>query len=84
MFSMDFIPLYEELFKESDHTTLEMCIRDRICTFAVKIKSQSDLQLCASMGLLKKAQLQKLMDAGISGEYTKMALKACEVSSNCP
>ena len=23
MFSMDFIPLYEELFKESDHTTLE-------------------------------------------------------------
>ena len=22
--------------------------------------------------------------AGISGEYTKMALKACEVSSNCP
>ena len=23
MFSMDFIPLYDELFKESDHTVLE-------------------------------------------------------------
>lgn len=38
---------------------------DRLCSYARKIGEQSDLHLCASMGLLKKPQLQKLMDAGI-------------------
>ena len=38
---------------------------DRICEYAVKIGKHSSLNLCASMGLLKKEQLQKLMDAGI-------------------
>ncbi len=37
----------------------------RLCEYAVKIGKQSGLNLCASMGLLKKEQLQKLMDAGI-------------------
>lgn len=38
---------------------------DRICEYAVKIRKENDINLCASMGLLKKPQLQKLMDAGI-------------------
>lgn len=41
---------------------------DRLCGYARKIKEHSNLHLCASMGLLKKVQLQKLMDAGI-GRY---------------
>lgn len=43
----------------SDHNV------DMICQYARKIKQNSGLHLCASMGLLNKAQLQKLMDAGI-------------------
>ena len=38
---------------------------ERLCDYAVKIGKHSALNLCASMGLLKKEQLQKLMDAGI-------------------
>lgn len=39
---------------------------DRLCKYAVKIKAGMKINLCASMGLLKKEQLQKLMDAGIT------------------
>lgn len=39
---------------------------DRICDYARKIRQQSRLRLCASMGLLTKEQLQKLKQAGIS------------------
>lgn len=39
---------------------------DRLCKYAVKIKDVMKINLCASMGLLKKEQLQKLMDAGIT------------------
>lgn len=39
---------------------------DRLCGYAVKIGENSNLSLCASMGLLKKEQLQKLADAGIN------------------
>lgn len=39
---------------------------DVLCGYARKIKEESELHLCASMGLLKKAQLLKLMDAGIT------------------
>ena len=56
---------------------------DRICTFAVKIKSQSDLQLCASMGLLKKAQLQKLMDAGITRYHCNLESSADYFGTLC-
>lgn len=38
---------------------------ERLCNYAVKIREESGLHLCASMGLLKKEQLQKLRDAGI-------------------
>lgn len=39
---------------------------DRICEYAHQIKQSSGLSLCASMGLLSKAQLQRLADAGIT------------------
>lgn len=39
---------------------------DVLCGYARKIKEESGLRLCASMGLLKEAQLRKLMDAGIT------------------
>ena len=39
---------------------------DRLCEYARKIKENSDVNLCASMGLVGKTQLQKLMDAGIT------------------
>lgn len=39
---------------------------DRLCAYAQKIRQGSKLNLCASMGLLKKPQLQKLLEAGIT------------------
>lgn len=39
---------------------------DRLCDYARKIHQDTPLHLCASMGLLQKPQLQKLMDAGIT------------------
>lgn len=39
---------------------------EQLCRQAVKIKSLCSMHLCASMGLLKKEQLQKLKDAGIT------------------
>lgn len=45
---------------------------DRLCAVAVTIKQQCSIHLCASMGLLKKPQLQKLMDAGITRYHCNM------------
>lgn len=56
---------------------------DRICTFVAKIKSQSDLQLCASMGLLKKEQLQKLLDAGITRYHCNLESSADYFGTLC-
>lgn len=39
---------------------------DRLCEYAVKIQDEMELNLCASMGLLNRQQLQKLKNAGIS------------------
>lgn len=39
---------------------------ERLCEYARKIKQQSDLHLCASMGLLKKTQMDKLVKSGIT------------------
>lgn len=38
---------------------------DRICEYARKIHERAPIRLCASMGLLKKEQLQRLKEAGI-------------------
>lgn len=37
----------------------------KICEYAVKIREENHINLCASMGLLGTPQLKKLMDAGI-------------------
>ena len=39
---------------------------DRICDYAVEIKQQMPVNLCASMGLLNKEQLSRLNKAGIT------------------
>lgn len=39
---------------------------DRICAYAAKIRDEMDIRLCASMGLLKKEQLKRLKEAGIT------------------
>ncbi len=38
---------------------------DRICGYARQIHARTSIRLCASMGLLKKEQLQRLKEAGI-------------------
>lgn len=48
----------------------------RLCEFAVKIGAKSDLHLCASMGLLKKNQLQKLKEAGITRYHCNLETSA--------
>lgn len=39
---------------------------DKLCEYAVRIKQEVPIKLCASMGLLKKEQLAKLMKVGIT------------------
>lgn len=56
---------------------------DRLCDYARKIKETSELHLCASMGLLKKAQLQKLMDAGIERYHCNLETSPHYFSSLC-
>lgn len=39
---------------------------DRLCAYAARIRSKAGIKLCASMGLLKREQLEKLKEAGIT------------------
>ena len=39
---------------------------DKICEYAVKIRKNIGIKLCASMGLLNKSQLKKLNNAGVT------------------
>ena len=39
---------------------------DKLCEYAVKIKQEMKINLCASMGLLTKEQLKRLKEAGIT------------------
>lgn len=56
---------------------------ERICAYAHKIKEHSNLNLCASMGLLKKAQLQRLMDAGIERYHCNLESSPSYFASLC-
>ena len=39
---------------------------NKLCEYAVKIKQEMKINLCASMGLLTREQLKRLKDAGIT------------------
>lgn len=55
-----------------------------LCGYAMKIKQESGrLHLCASMGLLKKEQLQKLMEAGITRYHCNLESSASHFPSLC-
>lgn len=56
---------------------------DQLCAYARKIKASSSLHLCASMGLLKKKQLQKLWDAGIKRYHCNLETSPRYFSSLC-
>lgn len=56
---------------------------DRLCAYARKIRENSGLHLCASMGLLNKAQLQKLMDAGIRRYHCNLETSPAYFSTLC-
>lgn len=56
---------------------------DRLCEYARKIKENSNLHLCASMGLLNKAQLQKLLDAGIRRYHCNLETSSAYFPSLC-
>lgn len=56
---------------------------DRLCEYAWKIGQNSNLHLCASMGLLTKPQLQKLMDAGIRRYHCNLETSPRYFSSLC-
>lgn len=56
---------------------------DRICEYACKIKAHADIHLCASMGLLKKNQLKKLLDAGIKRYHCNLETSPEYFSALC-
>lgn len=56
---------------------------DRLCEYAISIKQQCSIHLCASMGLLKKNQLQKLMDAGITRYHCNLETSPAYFSTLC-
>jgi len=45
---------------------------DRLCAVYDTLRRESDLELCASMGLLGRAQLQKLWDAGVRNYHCNL------------
>ena len=69
-------------FVTSGRTLSERNI-DRLCEYARKIKENSGLHLCASMGLLNKAQLQKLLDAGIRRYHCNLETSSAYFSKLC-
>lgn len=56
---------------------------DRICEYACKIRAHADIHLCASMGLLKKNQLKKLLDAGIKRYHCNLETSPEYFSALC-
>lgn len=56
---------------------------DLLCGYARKIKQETNIKLCASMGLLGKAQLQRLVDAGITRYHCNLESSADFFPSLC-
>lgn len=56
---------------------------DILCSYARKIKQETGIKLCASMGLLNKAQLLKLMDVGITRYHCNLESSADFFPSLC-
>lgn len=56
---------------------------ERLCEYARKIGENFALHLCASMGLLNKAQLQKLVDAGVRRYHCNLETSPGYFSSLC-
>lgn len=54
-----------------------------LCGYARKIKQETNIKLCASMGLLGKAQLQRLVDAGITRYHCNLESSADFFPSLC-
>lgn len=56
---------------------------DILCSYARKIKQETGIKLCASMGLLNKAQLLKLINVGITRYHCNLESSADFFPSLC-
>ena len=56
---------------------------DKLCEYAVKIKQEMKINLCASMGLLTKEQLQRLKEAGITRYHCNLETSRRYFSTLC-
>lgn len=54
-----------------------------LCDYARKIRQETGIKLCASMGLLNKEQLRRLMDAGITRYHCNLEASADFFPSLC-
>lgn len=56
---------------------------DKLCEYAVKIKQEMKINLCASMGLLTREQLKRLKDAGITRYHCNLETSRRYFSTLC-
>ena len=56
---------------------------DKLCEYAVKIKQEMKINLCASMGLLTREQLKRLKEAGITRYHCNLETSRRYFSTLC-
>ena len=56
---------------------------NKLCEYAVKIKQEMKINLCASMGLLTREQLKRLKDAGITRYHCNLETSRRYFSTLC-
>ena len=56
---------------------------NKLCEYAVKIKQEMKINLCASMGLLAREQLKRLKDAGITRYHCNLETSRRYFSTLC-